>query len=70
MKFKMTKEQINDVNELLKNHSDSLTAFYDEGAYHNKVEGIIIGALIGCVTANICWIIKTVKDHKKSEEES
>lgn len=70
MKFKMTNERINEINELLKTHGDSLTAFYDEGIYHGTVKGIIIGALVGVVTSNICWVAKTIKDHKNSEEES
>lgn len=70
MKFKMTNERIDEINELLKTHGDSLTAFYDEGIYHGKVKGIIIGALVGVVTSNIYWVVKTIKNHKNSEEES
>ena len=66
----MTNEQINDVNKLLKNHGESLTAFYDEAIYHGKTNGILIGALVGMVAANVCWVVKTIKDYKKVEEES
>ena len=68
MKFKMTCEQIKEVNELLKNFGDSLTAFYDEALYQGRVEGIVAGALVGTVAANICWVIKTIKNHKDEEE--
>ena len=69
MKFKITNERIEDINELLKTHGDSLTAFYEEGIYHGEVKGIIIGALVGVVMSSICWAVKTIKDHKKSEGE-
>lgn len=70
MKFKMTNEQIDKINQLLKNNGDSLTAFYDEGIYQGKVKGIIIGALVGVMISNICWVAKTIKDRKNSEGES
>ena len=70
MKFKMTNEQINDVNELLKAHGDSFTAFYDEGIYHGKVKGIIIGALVGAVASNICWVVNLLKIANNPNEES
>ena len=63
MKFKMTNEQIDEINELLKTHGD------DEGIYHGTVKGIIIGALVGVIASNMCWVTKCIKDHKKSEEE-
>lgn len=70
MKFIMTNEQINDVNELLKAHGDSLTAFYDEGIYHGKVKGIIIGALVGAVASNICWVVNLLKIANNLNDES
>lgn len=70
MKFRMTNKQIDEINQLLKSNGDSLTAFYDEGIYCGKVKGIIIGALVGVVVSNICWVAKTIKDHKNLKEES
>ena len=36
MKFKMTKERIDTINELLKTHGDTLTAFYDEALHQER----------------------------------
>ena len=66
----LTNEQINEINKLLENHGESLTAFYDEAIYYGKTKGILIGALVGVVVANVCWVVKTIKDYKKVEEES
>lgn len=68
MKIKMTHEQIEEVNELLKNYGDSLNAFYDQVFYQGRVEGIIAGALVGTIAANICWIIKNIRDYKNIED--
>lgn len=70
MKFKMANEQIDEINELLKTHGDSLTAFYDEGIYHGTVKGIIIGALVGVIASNMCWVTKCIKDHKNQKRSS
>ena len=68
MKFKMTNEQIDEINQLLETNGNSLTAFYDEGHYYGKVNGIIIGTLVGVAVSNICWIAKTIKDHKDHKD--
>ena len=65
MKFKMTCEQIKEVNELLQDFGDSLTVFYDEALYRGRVEGIVAGALVGVVAANICWVVKTIKKSQR-----
>lgn len=70
MKFKMTKERIDTINELLKTHGDTLTAFYDEALHQGTTKGIMAGALVGVIASNMCWVAKCIKDHKKSEEES
>lgn len=72
----MTCKQIDEVNELLKYHGDSLTAFYDEAIYRGRVYGIIDGVLLGLIATNVCMIIKNIKNirnirnHKNTEEES
>jgi hypothetical protein len=70
MKIKMTCKQIDEVNELLKDHGGSLTAFYDEAIYRGRVDGIIAGALVGLIVTNVCWIVKNIRNHKNTEEES
>ena len=70
MRFKMTKERIDTINELLKTHGDTLTAFYDEAFHQGTTKGIMAGALVGVIASNMCWVAKCIKDHKKSEGES
>ena len=68
MKFKMTHEQIDEVNKLLRDHRESLTAFYDEALHQGRVDGIIAGVLVGAIAANICWVVKSIRNHKNTEE--
>ena len=68
MKPKMTDEQIKEVNELLEDYGDSLTAFYDDALRQGRIEGIIAGCLVGTIAVNICWVIKSIKNHKNIEE--
>lgn len=71
MKFEMTKERIDTINELLKTHGDALTAFYDEALHHGISKGVIFGALGATIASNVIWITKSIiDDHKKSKEES
>ena len=49
----MNSKQIDELNELLKDHGETLTAFYDEGINFGKKKGFIVGAigsLIGLLT--------------------
>lgn len=60
MKFKMTKEHIDTINELLKTHGDTLTVFYDEG--------VISGAMGATIAVNSIWIILSIiKNHKEKK---
>lgn len=68
--FKMTEEQVIEVNKLLKDHRDSLTALIEECFCRGEVIGFI-GGVLTCLTAHKCkcLIAKRIKEHKKSKEE-
>ncbi len=61
--FKMTEEQVIEVNKLLKDHRNSLTALIEEYLRRGEVIGFIGGV-------SMCLIVKRIKEHKKSEKES
>lgn len=56
----MTIGQINELNELLQAHSETLTAFYDEAFHYGKIKGVIIGVAGGLATVGICYGIKKI----------
>lgn len=60
---KMTEEQVIEVNKLLKDHRNSLTALVEECLRRGEVIGFIGGV-------SMCLIVKRIKEHKKSEKES
>ncbi len=47
MKSVMSAKQIEEINELLANHGDALTAFYDEGLSIGKSSGFVDGCMAG-----------------------
>jgi hypothetical protein len=58
---RMTNEQIDKLNELLVDHAETLTAFYDEGLGIGARKGAI-GATIGiAITAGIIYSVKKLK---------
>ena len=61
--FKMTEEQVIEVDKLLKDHRDSLTSLVEECFCRGEAIGFIGGVLM-------CLIVKRIKEHKKSEKES
>lgn len=71
MKRMMTKEQIDEVNELLVDHGETLTAFYDEGRTEIMLEcckAILIAMpIIFIVDRSITYINKRRKSQKESE---
>ena len=66
----MNNKQIDEINNLLINHSDSLTAFYDEGIRYGLNRGCVVGAIGGTIGATIVYGIITLKSRIKKKEES
>lgn len=70
----MTNNQINELNELLKDHGETLTAFGDEFLRKGMVNGFISGCLgtylgIG-IGLSVIHITKKIKSRKSKKEES
>ena len=70
----MTNNQINELNELLKDHAETLTAFGDELLNHGMKMGSIAGCLgsylgIG-ISLSAFYIVKKIKSKKSKKEES
>ena len=42
--MKMNSKQIDELNKLLEDHSETLTAFYDEGIEYGMNKGCVMGA--------------------------
>lgn len=69
--MKMTKEQIDELNELLVNHSETLTAFYDEGIYYGMKWGVVLMIAGATLTVLGSYGIEAIKTRKrKTREES
>ena len=69
--MKMNSKQIVELNKLLEDHSEILTAFYDEGIEYGMNKGCVMGAfgsVIGMVLAY--GVIKFISHRKKNEKES
>lgn len=69
----MTNAQIDEVNKLLTDHGDALTAFYDEGIRYGMGLGykqVLCGAVIAIVAMSAVEAIKIIKFKRKSEKES
>ncbi|MCM1090062.1 MAG: hypothetical protein NC413_04410 [Muribaculum sp.] len=68
--MKMNSKQIEELNELLVNHSETLTAFYDEGIQYGLNKGCILGAIGSVIGVAIsCGVIKIVSHRKKRNDE-
>ena len=70
----MTNNQIDELNELLKDHAETLTAFGDELLKSGLKRGLIGGCLgtylgIG-IGLSVIHIIKKIKSRKSKKEES
>ena len=69
----LTTNQVNELNELLKDHSSTLTAFYDEGISYGMRKGYLIGftgCLVGSLSTMIVAEIVKYKNSQKSDKES
>lgn len=69
----MTSAQIDEINELLKNHGEALTAFYDAGIHYGLklsekwiFTGVIIGIALGAAIDGIKYIKSKCKTKKES----
>lgn len=68
--MKMNSKQIEELNELLVEHSETLTAFYDEGIQYGLNKGRLLGAIGGAVGSAIaCGVFAIVLHFKKKEIE-
>ncbi len=68
--MKMNSKQIEELNELLVEHSETLTAFYDEGIEYGMNKGCLLGAIGSVVGMTIAYgVIKIVSHYKKKEIE-
>ncbi|MDO4292085.1 MAG: hypothetical protein Q4C65_02530 [Eubacteriales bacterium] len=70
---KMSHKQIDELNELLTEHSETLTAFYDEGIQYGLKQGVIVGIICGSLVAlgaGIATGLDKIRNSKKKEEES
>lgn len=67
--MKMNNKQIEELNELLVKHSETLTAFYDEGIEYGMNKGCVLGAIGSVVGMTIAYgVIKIVSHHKRNNE--
>ena len=69
----LTNDQIDELNNLLIDHSETISAFYDEGITYGLRKGCLIG-FIGCSLGVLSGIIideiVKYKKSQKSENES
>lgn len=68
----MTNAQIDELNRLLKNHSDVLTGFYDEGIEYGMKIGArnaVCGMLIGVAIYMSIAVVNYVRKRGKTNEE-
>jgi len=67
----MNNKQIDELNELLVDHGEALTAFYDEGIHYGMFKGATIGAIGSAIGVVIMYgIIKLKSRTKKNKIES
>lgn len=73
MKRIMTNAQIDEVNKLLADHGNALTAFYDEGIRYGMRLGykqVLCGAVLAVVAMGAVEVVKIIKIKRKTEKES
>lgn len=69
--MKMTNEQIDELNELLVDHSETLTAFYDEGIRYGLKHGVVLVIAGVALSALVSCGVEVIKSRKnKVKEES
>ena len=60
----MNSKQIDELNELLKDHGETLTAFYDEGINFGKKKGFIVGAIGSLIGSTVIIVASKLKNRK------
>ncbi|MBS4930311.1 MAG: hypothetical protein KH020_03100 [Clostridiales bacterium] len=63
----MNNKQIDELNGLLEDHSETLTDFYDEGIRCGLNKGCAIGLIGAAVGMAVVYSIKKIKERKKTE---
>ena len=63
--MKMTNEQIDTINKLLLDHSEALTAFYDEGIRFGMGKGFVIGLVVTIVSGASVYGLNKIKTKLK-----
>lgn len=66
---KMNNLQIDKLNELLINNSETLTAFYDEAIDVGIRKGFVVGVAISVVSGVVMYGINKLNHKKKHNEE-
>ena len=69
MNHKMTHEQIDEINGLISDHAEALTAFYDEGLSIGRGQGCLVGVLISICLFGGGLVYKHYVAHKKKKDE-
>lgn len=62
--MKMTNEQIDELNELLVDHSETLTAFYDEGIRYGLKHGVVLVIAGAALAALVSCGVEVIKSRK------
>lgn len=68
--MKMTKEHIDTINNLLVEHGEALTAFYDEGIRYGMKLGVVFTAIGVGIGASINYVSRKIKTKSDKEIES
>lgn len=71
--MRMNSKQIVELNELLVTHSETLTAFYDEGIKYGMNRGLVIGVIgnvVGIAIVRGVQKLYRAKRKKETKEES
>ena len=69
----MTSAQVNEINGLLTDHREALTAFWDEAFYYGMRSGykwVLCGAAIAVVAMGVGGTVIRIRNKRKNEKES
>jgi len=69
----MTNTQIDEINRLLTDHREALTAFWDEAFYYGMRSGykwVLCGAAIAVVAMGVGETVIRIRNKRKNEKES